>query len=378
MSRLYSTQSSAIRCENCGKSSPLISRSLSLCLDCLRGGHPGLQTSITEAHRKARQPFHLPAEPPQHEGGVTCQLCLNECRMAPGEQSYCGLRYNKSNQLAGASADKGNVSWYHDPLPTNCVADWVCPGGSGTGYPRFSHRQGPEFGYKNLAVFYQACSFDCLFCQNWHYRQLALRPEWVSAARLAEQVDEHTTCICYFGGDPGPQLPHALRTSRLALEKQKGRILRICWETNGSMHPALLHQAAELALISGGCIKFDLKAYNEPLHLALCGVSNKRTLENFRLLSQYAERRPSPPLLVASTLLVPGYVDRQEVSAIAAFIASLNPDIPYALLSFHPQFLMLDLPPTSRRHALECLEAARGEGLRNVRVGNLHLLGEDY
>jgi len=39
---------------------------------------------------------------------------------------------------------------------------------------------------------------------------------------------------------------------------------------------------------------------------------------------------------------------------------------------------MLDLPPTSRRHALECLEAARGEGLRNVRVDNLHLLGEDY
>jgi len=154
--------------------------------------------------------------------------------------------------------------------------------------------------------------------------------------------------------------------------------LRICWETNGSMHPALLRQAAELALVSGGCIKFDLKAYNKTLHLALCGVSNKRTPENFRLLAQYAERRPSPPLLVASTLLVPGYVDRQEVSAIAAFIASLNPDIPYALLGFHPQFLMLDLPPTSRRHALECLEAARGEGLHNVRVGNLHLLGEDY
>jgi pyruvate formate lyase activating enzyme len=144
------------------------------------------------------------------------------------------------------------------------------------------------------------------------------------------------------------------------------------------MHPALLRQAAELSLASGGCIKVDLKAHNEPLHLALCGVSNKRTLENFRLLAQYAERRPSPPLLVESTLLVPGYVDRQEVSAIAAFIASLNPAIPYALLGFKPQFTMRDLPPASRRHALECLETARGEGLRNVRVGNLHLLGENY
>ncbi|GAI14926.1 unnamed protein product, partial [marine sediment metagenome] len=69
------------------------------------------------------------------------------------------------------------------------------------------------------------------------------------------------------------------------------------------MHPALLRQAAELSLNSGGCIKFDLKAWSEELHIALCGVSNKRTLENFKWLAQYAEKRQSPPFLVASTLL---------------------------------------------------------------------------
>ena len=40
--------------------------------------------------------------------------------------------------------------------------------------------------------------------------------------------------------------------------------------------------------------------------------------------------------------------------------------------------VMLDLSPTSRRHALGCLEAVRDEGLRNVRMDKLHLLGEDY
>lgn len=40
--------------------------------------------------------------------------------------------------------------------------------------------------------------------------------------------------------------------------------------------------------------------------------------------------------------------------------------------------VMLDLSPTSRHHALGCLEAVRDEGLRNVRVDNLHLLGEAY
>lgn len=86
-----------------------------------------------------------------------------------------------------------------------------------------------------------------------------------------------------------------------------------------SAHPALLRQAAELSFESGGCVKFDLKAWSEELHIALCGVSNKRTLENFRLLAEYAKKRPVPPFLVASTLPTPGYVDKEEICGIAAF-----------------------------------------------------------
>ena len=376
LSKEHSARSVA-RCAHCGRES-MVSQFLGLCRECVLGDLPALLPHIEEAHRRARQPFGLPGGVPREPGGAACRLCANECRMVEGGVSFCGLRISRQGKLSGATSDRGNLSWYYDPLPTNCVADWVCPGGTGAGYPQYAYRQGPEYGYKNLAVFYQACSFDCLFCQNWQYRCSATGPARASVAQLAEQVDDKTSCICYFGGDPSPQLPHSIRTSRLALAKRKGRILRICWETNGSMHPAVLKQAAELALASGGCIKFDLKAYSEGLHLALCGVSNRRTLDNFRLLVEYSQRRPQPPLLVASTLLVPGYVEREEVSLIASFVAALDRDIPYALLAFHPQFCMGDLPVTSRRHAEECYEAARQAGLSRVRIGNIHLLGPDY
>ncbi len=365
-------------CQHCGQESPLISQALGLCLDCIRGDFARVLPLIEKAHSVARRPFNLPQQPPRAEGGRECHLCVNECRIPLDGRGYCGLRTNKANKLKGATAKMGNVSWYYDALPTNCVADWVCPGGTGAGYPHFAYSRGAEYGYKNLAVFYQACSFDCLFCQNWHYRYSATKESKIDALELAQAVDDHTACICYFGGDPTPQLPHSIRASRLALERSKGRILRLCWESNGSMHPALLRQAAELSFNSGGCIKFDLKAWSEELHLALCGVNNKRTLENFKLLAEYARRRPLPPFLVASTLLIPGYVDKEEISRIAAFITSLSPDIPYALLAFHPQFMMRDLPPTSRRHAEECLAEAKAHGLKNVRLGNVHLLGDDY
>jgi pyruvate formate lyase activating enzyme len=81
---------------------------------------------------------------------------------------------------------------------------------------------------------------------------------------------------------------------------------------------------------------------------------------------------------VASTLLVPGYVDAAEVGALARFIAGLNPDIPYSLLAFSPQFYLHDLPVTSQAHAEEALAAAKAAGLTRVRIGNIHLLGEPY
>ncbi|MBW2228694.1 MAG: radical SAM protein, partial [Deltaproteobacteria bacterium] len=140
------------------------------------------------------------------------------------------------------------------------------------------------------------------------------------------------------------------------------------------VQPPYLAMMADVSLASGGCIKFDLKAWDNGIHHALCGVTNTRTLENFQTLARWAGQRPEPPFLIASTLLVPGYVDEPEVKEIAGFISNLDPDIPYSLLAFYPQFYLEDLPTTSRSHALRCKAAAEKAGLRNVHIGNVHLL----
>jgi pyruvate formate lyase activating enzyme len=366
------------QCVNCGEESKLISEALQVCQNCIREDFAKVFPHVQRVHAKSRMEFDLPSKPPNDPSGVKCNLCVNECAIPEGERGYCGLRKNANGILRGGGKDEGKLGWYYDHLPTNCVADWVCAGGSKAGYPKFSHSAGPEYGYKNLAVFYQACSFNCLFCQNWHFRKDVYSKGKTTAEQLADCLDEKTSCICYFGGDPAPQIHHAIATSEAALKKNEGKTLRICWETNGAMNSRLLEKMAQLSLKSGGCIKFDLKAFDENLNIALCGVTNKRTLENFEMLSEIAKTRSDPPLLIASTLLVPGYVDSEEVSRIAGFIAGLDKDIPYALLGFHPQFYMTDLPVTSRRHAKESEAAAKKAGLCNVRIGNMHLLGNAY
>ncbi len=361
------------QCKVCQRSSPSISKELGICLSCIRGLPEKALPVAMVGHARSRAAFGLPERPPKVAGGIPCHVCVNECVIPENGTGYCGLRENVGGKIIGVSPEEGKLSWYHDPLLTNCVADWVCPGGTGAGYPEYSYSAGPEHGFKNLAVFFHACTFNCLYCQNWHFRRETGRPSVPLQALLAD-VDRTTSCICYFGGDPTPQLPFALRASRLSLERNKGRILRICWETNGSMHRGLLDEMITLSLESGGCIKFDLKAWDENLHIALTGVTGKRTKENFVRAEESLGNRPSPPLLVANTLLVPGYIDDEEIRLIARFIASIDPDIPYSMLAFYPHFFMSDIPLTTKLLAESCRKAAQEEGLRNVRIGNTHLL----
>jgi len=198
----------------------------------------------------------------------------------------------------------------------------------------------------------------------------------MSAESLAAKVDAHVSCICFFGGDPSVQMPHALKTSLLALEKARNekRLLRICWETNGYWKREFALKAAELSLNSGGNVKFDLKTWDENLNKVLCGVSNAPILQNFRTIGEkFFKERSKLPILTASTLLVPGYVDVEEVRSLARFIAEVDPEVPYTLLAFYPQYVLTDLPTTSGELAYKCRDAAE-EHLKNVRIGNVSLL----
>ncbi len=362
------------QCRICGQSNDTIADILSLCSGCIRSADEHLMGKIDLIHQRERRHFGLPMQPPDTPGGVVCRICHNQCLIGEHEIGYCGIRANSAGKLFGGNARGAAVSWYHDPLPTNCVADWVCPGSSGSGYPRWAHRKGPEYGYTNLAVFYEACTFDCLFCQNWHFREESHRARRHSSKKLAGAVLPNTACICFFGGDPTAQLPHAIAAAESVLEQDPDRIIRVCWETNGSMDPALLDKMLDLSLASGGCVKFDLKAFDPKIHRALCGVNNTRTLDNFAAAAKRIKERTEPPLLIASTLLVPGYIDEKEVKAIASFIADLDPSIPYSLLGFYGSFLMADLPTTSRAQAQRCASAAKSAGLTRLKIGNIHLL----
>ncbi|MCS7121606.1 MAG: radical SAM protein [Archaeoglobaceae archaeon] len=303
-----------MRCK-CG--AKLFSKAIPLCPKCAK-------REVVDLH------------PPLYKVEVKkCKLCSNEC----SGLALCG------------KPPYGALSYYEDPLPTNCCNAWFC---------KASKMRGT-----NLAVFYYGCNFDCLFCQNWIHKRIPGRT--VEIEELLEVLkNERIKCICHFGGSPEPQLPYALKFSRKALEIR--RDLMICWEWNGAGNTSLALRAAEISSRSGGTVKFDLKAWNDNLHVILTGRSNERVKENFcKIAEKYLE------VLSATTLLVPFYVDAEEVENIAKFISSIDENIPYSLLVFHPDYRLSDMPITPKDQVFECYSVAK-KHLKNVSIGNLHLL----
>ena len=368
-------------CKFCGKVDSKISTVLQVCRDCiLQGDWNIIKPHILSVHCQVRKLEGLPEKSPKAVKPnikLKCNLCVNECSLSDNDISYCGLRNiqrENSGDLPYPRKSRGYIHCYLDPNPTNCCNAWFCPAGTSAGYPEYSDFNGPEYGTYNYAAFLYGCTFNCLFCQNASHKHFSKR-NLVNIDTLANQIIKNNkiTCLCYFGGTPEAQLPFSINLAEKILEKRK---IRVCWEWNGSGNKEWVKKCMEIAIQSGGNIKFDLKTFNEKLNLALCGVSNNRTLENFKFLAEnyFGTRSEDMPEMSACTLMVPGYTNHEEVELIAKFVSSINKKIPYSLLIFHGDYQMRDLGITPRKQALKSLDVAK-KYLQHVNLGNKFLLG---
>jgi pyruvate formate lyase activating enzyme len=73
-----------------------------------------------------------------------------------------------------------------------------------------------------------------------------------------------------------------------------------------------------------------------------------------------------------TTLVVPGLNDGpEELAAIARFIASVDPDMPWHISRFHPDYEYTEAPATPVSTLRTAADAGRREGLRHIYVGNV-------
>lgn len=145
--------------------------------------------------------------------------------------------------------------------------------------------------------------------------------------------------VHFLGGEPTTN-PELGRIARFAHEEM-GAVTKI-GHTNGSGRiPEFIDEAS-----------VSIKAYDERLHRAYTGVSNRKVLSNF------ADAHERGVRLKASTVLIPGIIPIEEVGRVAEFVAGVDREIDFHITGYIPVPGVPWRPPTPEEME-EATKAAR-------------------
>jgi len=275
---------------------------------------------------------------------TTCGLCAHRCRIEPGRRGLCGVRENREGalySLVWGMVIAENV----DPIEKKPLFH-VLPGS------------------RSFSIATAGCNFRCSFCQNHEISQMPReRNRIVGRERSPAQIVERALAsgsrsISYTYTEPTVYFEFALETAQIAAE----RGIRNVFVTNGYMTPAML----DLIAPSLDAANVDLKSFRDDFYRGQCGARLQPVLDSLRKMKDLGI------WVEVTTLLIPSLNDsEEELGELASFIASLGKETPWHISRFHPQYRMMETPPTPAASIHRAAEIGRAAGLRYVYSGNI-------
>jgi pyruvate formate lyase activating enzyme len=273
-----------------------------------------------------------------------CHLCAHECRIPVAEFGICGVRQNVRGvlyTLAYGQVVAANV----DPIEKKPLYHFLP-------------------GSLSFSVATTGCNFKCGFCQNWHISQApingddtprrTLMPEQIVAAAKKNNCRS----ISYTYTEPTIFFEYAFDTARLAREEGLYNV----FVTNGYM----TRQALETIRPYLDAANVDLKSFRDSSYRTLC----KARLQP--VLATIAAMKELGIWLEVTTLVVPGENDSdEELGQIARFLAGVDPDIPWHISQFHPDYRFQGHQVTPLGTLKRAKELGKEAGLRYVYLGNV-------
>lgn len=276
-------------------------------------------------------------------GWVRCFACGHRCKIGPGRDGICKVRFNADGVLyvpfgyvAGVAVDPIEKKPFFHVLP---------------GSPALS------FGMLG-------CDYHCGYCQNWITSQALRDPDAVSPAEQmsAEQIVDlalrrNIPVLTSTYNEP-------LITSEWAVEVFKlatSRGLRCSYVSNGNGTREVLEYIRPYVTM----YKIDLKSFRQKNYQQLGGRIDTvlETIGSLHAMGIWVE---------IVTLVVPGFNDSdEELTEIAGFLRSVSPDIPWHVTAFHQDYRMTEPDPTPAQTLLRAAAIGKGAGLHFVYAGNL-------
>jgi pyruvate formate lyase activating enzyme len=222
---------------------------------------------------------------------------------------------------------------------------------------------------ESYTVFMAGCNYKCLNCQNWTIAQLpdnGYQPKrLVSAKELARkcvaQLDSPAAKlmgadrIFFSGGEPTIHLPYIEQV--VAEARKLSPDLKVNFDTNGYLTSASLTKVLKFTT----SITYDIKAFNDEVHLALTGASSEPVLRNAKYIGRFAKEK-----LWEYRILVIPKINEEEIEPLCSFIADIDVNLPVCFLAFRPNYALEHHPGAIVELMDRCANIAKKSGLKNA------------
>ena len=277
-----------------------------------------------------------------------------------------------------------------------------------------------------LSIYQSGCNFSCRKCHSWNFTKIA-KGDWWSAADVLKACKEyekevtvreprdratafhaHDSCrgcgACVMYGKRSSLCPKVIQKKEIVLSPQGwGPARNIVAFTGGDLtcRPEFYVECTRLvkaetqlwvlvetngygltpqnldALKEAGVDSFwlDIKAYDGTDHKWLTGCFNRNIL---KLPGEIVKRGF---VLEVLSLYIPNLVETLQLKKIAQLIFDVDPEIPFTILAFFPEYQMKRYKSPKISEMIEAYMGAKAAGLRNVRLGNAGIFAsseQDY
>ncbi len=279
------------------------------------------------------------------DGRIQCDLCPRHCKLKEGQQALCFVRARQNDQIVLTTYGRSS-GFCVDPIEKKPLNHFL------PGTPVLS------FGTAG-------CNLACKYCQNWDMSKsremdkLAAEAGPEKIARVAEELGCRSVAYTY--NDPVIFLEYAVDTAKACHE----RGIRSVAVTAGYISP----EARKEFFSHMDAANIDLKGFTEEFYHKLTGGHLQPVLDTLEYV-----KKETDVWLEITTLLIPGHNDSDdEIKRMTEWIAeTLGPEVPLHFTAFHPDYKMLDVPPTPPATLDRARALARKQGLHYVYTGNVH------
>ena len=279
------------------------------------------------------------------DGRVQCDLCPRFCKLHTGQRGLCFVRQNIDDQIVLTTYGRSS-GYCIDPIEKKPLNHFL------PGTPVLS------FGTAG-------CNLACKFCQNWdisksreiHTLADEASPELIASAAL--KLDCRSVAYTY--NDPVIFHEYAIDVAKAC--HQKG--LKSVAVTAGYVCPEPRREFYQYM----DAANVDLKAFTEDFYHKITGSHLAPILETLEYI-----KHETKVWLELTTLLIPGKNDsQQEIDAMSGWVVEkLGPDVPMHFSAFHPDWKMMDVPPTAKETLIKARDIAMNNGVRYAYTGNVH------